>query len=87
LHYVATSDIKPINYERFRAYFGHYPSGSSIQCVNHFGQLMKSKTFDEFDYGKTENLRRYGQEKPATIDVRKATLANIPIALYAGKDD
>lgn len=42
IHYICTTNGKPIDYDRFRAYFGHYPAGSSVKCVTHFGQMMES---------------------------------------------
>lgn len=37
-HYISTKDTTPYDYEIFRVMMGHYPSGSSLQCVNHFTQ-------------------------------------------------
>ena len=51
VHFIATTNGKPLDYNRFRTYFGHYPAGSSVKCVTHFGQMINSKKFQEFDYG------------------------------------
>lgn len=36
LHYIADGNTGMINYDRFRAFFGHYPSGTSVQSMIHF---------------------------------------------------
>jgi len=58
-----------------------------MRCVAHFGQLMDTGTFNEFDFGTATNRIIYGQDKAPEIDVGRGLLAKIPIALYVGKHD
>lgn len=44
-HYTVTSDTTPIDYDTFRAYFGHYPSGSGINCLIHYYQMHAADKF------------------------------------------
>lgn len=50
-----------VNRTRLPVYFAHTPSGTSNWAVVHFLQLVNSKRFAKMDYGKAENLKRYGQ--------------------------
>jgi pimeloyl-ACP methyl ester carboxylesterase len=63
---------------------GHSPAGSSSGCVLHYGQGVNSGGFKLYNYGKEENLIRYGQETPPDYDWSKITA---PVALYWGQND
>lgn len=43
--FVTTQTVKPINYDGFRVFWGHYPAGSSIKCLMHFSQILHEKRF------------------------------------------
>ena len=45
IHYVATTTSKPLDFDRFRAYFGHYPAGAGLKSFLHFGQMIESSKF------------------------------------------
>jgi len=66
-------DYSPKNddYNRFIAYMGHYPSGTSLNTMKHLAQLMN------FGFG------RFGTKVP--YDFSK--IKNVPIVLIVGKDD
>ncbi|XP_049821792.1 lipase 3-like isoform X2 [Aethina tumida] len=49
------------------------PSESSIFQVLHYIQLIRSGFFRRYDYGPTENLRRYNQPTPPNYDLGKVT--------------
>lgn len=55
---------KEINQKSLENFLAHFPAGTSFKTVKHFKQLMISKRFEKFDYGKDENLVRYGVEAP-----------------------
>ncbi|XP_033337986.2 lipase 3 [Megalopta genalis] len=64
---------------------GQYdPAGSSAKQFVHYGQLVNSGNFAQFDYGLFGNLKTYGRSSPP-----KYNLANIkiPIYIYYGSDD
>jgi len=67
----------------------HFPSGTSLKSLLHFRQQIGRQDggnpkFTQYDYGSTENQKRYGKSTPAEYN-----LANIriPIRLYLGKQD
>lgn len=66
----------------------HYPSGSSIKTLLHFGQMInipKEKfIFPKYDYGKEQNLVKYGQEGVPVWDLSKI---NVEVALITGTED
>ena len=48
---------------------GHFPAGTSFRCACHFRQLMLSRKFCKYDFGKPENLLRYNQEEPPSYNL------------------
>jgi lysosomal acid lipase/cholesteryl ester hydrolase len=48
-------DPREINQISLEAFLAHFPAGSSFKSVKHYKQLLNSKTFEHFDYGKEEN--------------------------------
>ena len=60
VHFVCTTNSQPLEYDRFRVYFGHYPAGSGLQSFKHFIQMVKTHKFAEYDYGKQKNMKVYG---------------------------
>ena len=62
-------------------------SGASMKQMAHFGQIVKSGEFKDFDYGSPcLNEAHYGRgiTVPPTIDLRKI---RIPIAMIVGGKD
>ena len=57
-------------------------AGSSLKELIHFAQEAWSGNFAAFDYGSSENMKRYGQSTPPIYDLKQ--IANIPIALFVG---
>lgn len=43
-------------------FLGHWPAGGTQRQVNHFGQLVRTGNFEEYNLGPIENMRRYGYE-------------------------
>ena len=64
---LADDDPTEVNQNSLKAYVAHFPCGSSFKSVKHYKQLMQKKSFEYFDYGKDENLKKYGQETPPSI--------------------
>jgi len=63
---------------------GHTPAGASTHTVIHFAQGINSGKFQEFDYGRYENVKRYGQEHPPEYDLTKVTA---PVGLFWSDND
>lgn len=62
----------------------HKPSGAGYRNLIHYAQIINSKTFQRFDYGKEVNLQKYGQETPPKYDLSKI---GVKIAVYHGDVD
>ena len=81
---IADSDPTVDSTEWSRIYFGHFPSGASTKCLEHYAQVFKAKKFQNFDYGAEENMRRYGTKTPQEFNLKNV---NIPVAKFTGKSD
>lgn len=67
-------DDKIDNSARIAVKEAHSPQGSGWKCLLHYAQIIKAKQFQRYDFGKTENLKKYGQEKPPMYDLSKVSL-------------
>ncbi|GFY67884.1 hypothetical protein TNIN_366361 [Trichonephila inaurata madagascariensis] len=76
-------DYQELNVTRIGVYGAHTPAGSSVKSVAHFGQMIESD-FAKFDYGKRENIARYGQAIPPKYNLSSITT---PVALISGLND
>ena len=57
---------------------------ASIKCGTHYLQWVKKPDMRQYDYGKKENLMRYGSEKPPIYDIEKI---KVPVmVMYAAND-
>merc|ERR1712166_253640 len=54
----------PFNQSRLSVAATHEPGATSVQNILHYGQAQRSNKFQHFDFGKHENLKRYGQASP-----------------------
>lgn len=62
----------------------NFPAGSSVDQIVHYGQLVKSGKFRNFDFGWFKNIRVYGSLSPPDYDLSKITA---PVYLhYSGND-
>lgn len=61
------------------------PDGTSARQLLHFGQLIRSDAFNQYDYeNKQINREKYGQDTPPPYNLTKITA---PIHLYYSKYD
>jgi hypothetical protein len=59
--FLTSKDPSLDNTARFQVYMGHFPSGSSVQSLIHYAQLITEKDFYLFDWGsKADNQKYYG---------------------------
>ena len=76
------SGFNPTHYfrEYLPVYSAHMPSGTSLQNLIHYGQMIKEQQMQKYDY-QTANRDRYLQMKPPVFD-----LSNIhtPIMAFYG---
>jgi lysosomal acid lipase/cholesteryl ester hydrolase len=73
------------NSKMMSVYVSHQPGGSSLKAISHFVQLIRSRKFRMYDYGKKMNKIIYHNEEPTEYDLK--TICSIPIGLFSGLDD
>lgn len=57
--------------ENGQSFYDNFYKSTSLKSIKHFLQLFISKRFGMYDYGLSENWRRYGQAKAPSYDLRK----------------
>lgn len=73
--------------DRFNVYMGHFPAGASVQALIHYAQMINKAEYSLYDWGsKAENRKKYGQDEPPVVDLKKID-GSVPIALFAGTED
>ena len=85
LSLIADSNPQDDDPEKLVHYLSHFPSGTSTKTLQHFAQLNRKGEFIKFDYGKEENIKKYGQATPPVYDIR--LIKEIPICMLFGSDD
>lgn len=53
--FLITQDPRLENKDRFNVYMGHFPTGASIQSLIHYAQMITTKTWPLYDWGKKRN--------------------------------
>lgn len=81
---VAGFSLEQLNVMNLPVVFSHAPSGASMKQLVHYGQLVVSEDFRQFDHGTNENLNRYGSEVPPKYPLEKITA---PVSLFYSDDD
>lgn len=62
----------------------HVPAGASMKQIYHYGQLIRSHRFCQYDYGLYRNLYIYGRQTPPSYNLKNCT---VPIGImYADRD-
>ncbi|XP_025993961.1 lipase 3 [Solenopsis invicta] len=77
-------DLAQLNTTSLPDFFSHCPAGVSLQTFEHYFQNARTNDFRNFDYGITENYKRYKQKIPPSYDLKKITA---PIVLFYGEND
>ena len=62
----------------------HTPAGSSTRNVLHFLQSVGTDRLQAYDFGRSGNREKYGQESPPEYRV---DLVKVPVATYWGQND
>ena len=62
----------------------HTPAGAGYRNAIHYAQIIKNKKFQRFDYGKDENMIKYGCENPPEYDLSKI---EVKMAIATGDVD
>jgi len=72
------------NNTRWPVYTHHDPAGTSCKNIAHFAQLVRDNKYQMFDYGPTENTKRYNQKTPPLYDLSKV---KTKVALFSATND
>ncbi|KAG8040144.1 hypothetical protein G9C98_000714 [Cotesia typhae] len=62
----------------------HYPQGTSLKTILHYGQIIKNRRFQQYDYGKMINLIKYNDLIPPEYPLNKITT---PLIIYYARND
>lgn len=62
----------------------HLPAGASLKQFFHYGQLIRSNRFRQFDYGTQRNYKIYGQRTPPDYNLKNCKAS---VALIYADDD
>jgi len=74
----ADADPSVDNMDYFNHFMADFPAGSPFQDLAYFAQNTIADDFMQFDYGRIENKRRYGQPTPPRVPLENF---DIPVAL------
>ncbi|XP_075750688.1 gastric triacylglycerol lipase-like [Rhipicephalus microplus] len=77
-------DLYQLNVTRLPVYAAHSPSGTSVDNVYHFAQLIRCKCFRKFNHGPYLNKIVYGSVVPPSYVVSNV---RVPVALYHSAGD
>jgi len=72
------------NAERYPDKETHGPSGSGWRNLVHYGQIIKAKQFQRYDWGIDENMKKYNSETPPKYDL---SAIQVKMALLSGDVD
>ncbi|XP_055375623.1 lipase 1-like [Condylostylus longicornis] len=72
------------NTKMLPAIIGHVPAGCSVKQAIHFGQIKRSSTFRQYDYGMYTNWKKYGSIKPPNYNLDKITA---PVYFHYSEND
>lgn len=73
-----------INEETFVSMAASTPAGTSVHNMAWYGQLVRSKYFQKFDYGPENNLIRYGSRDAPSYNLSATT---VPTVIIYGSND
>lgn len=78
-------DFDQLNQSRITVYGSHTAFTSAKNLVHYF-QGIKSGKLTKFDYGRDENIRRYGSESPPEYPIERIS-SESSIALFSSMND
>lgn len=65
----------------------HEPGGTSVKNILHWMQLLRTDQIKKFDYGKEENIKKYGAELPPFYNIENLKKFNVKKFLFVGTKD
>jgi lysosomal acid lipase/cholesteryl ester hydrolase len=86
IYLICDEDVDLDDSTRLNDYMGHFPSGTSLKSLDHYGQLIQSSQFQYYDFGKKDNQKVYGSDSPPHIAIENIQ-GKVPIAMFVGAMD
>lgn len=77
-------NIKEMNMTLVPVYLGHFPEGFSTYQLIHYGQLINSGRFCQFDEGPIGNLCKYNSFIPPEYQLEKVSA---PVYVFYSSND
>lgn len=84
LFLIAGSNPDQLNATMIPVIAGHTPAGVSTENLVHYGQLMRSGAFRQYDHGRISNIGAYGTSQPPNYNLRNVVA---PVALHYSAND
>lgn len=84
LFLIAGFNSEQLNETMLPVMLGHSPAGAATMQLVHYGQLVRSARFRQYDHGMISNLIEYGSIRPPKYDLSKITA---PVALHYSSND
>ncbi|XP_069680597.1 lipase member K-like [Periplaneta americana] len=81
---VTEVDLQGINQTLIPVYLNNANAGAPMKQMLHYVQLYKSGRFCQYDYGKSENLKRYNSTQPPSYNISKT---EVPVAIFYAEAD
>lgn len=82
---VAGCNPSNLNTTRYDIYMSLDPAGTSVQNMNHWGQMVRDANWCRYEYlTRHENEKHYGQAHPPCYDLSQMAA---PIAIFSGGKD
>ncbi|XP_069681266.1 lipase member K-like [Periplaneta americana] len=77
-------DLQKMNQSFIAVYINNAFSGAPVKQMMHLVQLNKSGRFCQYDYGKSENLKRYNRTQPPSYNISET---KVPVAILYSDGD
>jgi len=66
---IADEDITLDDESRLQVYMGHFPSGTSLRSLDHYGDILNHDRFEMYNFGKSGNKAHYNSETNPDINL------------------
>lgn len=84
---VSTNITNRTNYKEIPDLFFYEPGGTSIKNILHWLQIYTSQKLAKFDYGKSQNLKIYGNVSPPEYNLNEFNNYEIPSLITRSDSD
>ncbi|XP_043269208.1 uncharacterized protein [Venturia canescens] len=73
-----------LNTTMLTSILAHVPAGASVRQIIHYGQVVKSGKFQQYDHGWVKNWRKYKSLRPPLYDLSRI---KVPVSLHYASND